>query len=916
MSAIVACEQQKISDIEHIARADQSYQAGDLSAAIIHLKNALQTNPNNVDARLRIGKLYLELKDGVSAEKELRRAKKLGSRDVDINLHLLYAMRIQNKFDEILERYNFTLKDVNESNAAEVAIVSEALLATGDFSSGESLLNQAYGLAPNITETKIVKIKFNLAKSDIKKAESMLREFINEFPDHEEAKLIQGNLFFSQQRFQESAGIFQKVIEQNRKNIMSLPLFSAYIGAIRSELSMKEWISSKKLIDELSRRATKHPIPKYFDAVLNYEQKNYETSKEKLFLVLKELPDHLPSHLLLGTILYIEKSYEQAGGYLASYVNRVPTHTHAVKLLAAIKLRQNRPSEAVDLLMPVTSGDKVDGKIFAMIGQSAIASGDLRLGGKYLRKAAKTDEVNKVAIRSELAKIYLAQGDEVGAFEELQKLAKSHPKQSLFMQASLYTKKKDFKKAKKIAESLKKDFPTDPAVELLLAQINITQENFLRARKHFLNALELKQEFLPALLGVARLDLSNGDLLKAKHTFENILEIDPINDISMMGLAQISEANGDLDLSIEWLEKARKNGRNSLIPHILLARYYFNNNKSKLAIKISEDVVKKYPNNQRALELLAFSYLKQKNADQAVKALQEIVEQQPKNTGALVKLASVQVLNKQLVEARASLKRVLKLEEKHVSAQVGLFNIELQQGNNDRAKKVAEDLISQNKKGSIGYVLLGDLKMREKDYTEAEHAYERAFSNGQTAQIAIKYSSAIGINGDKKRALKPLRQWVEKNPNDMKTRVVLGTAYQSANQTDKGISELEKVLAIQPNNSVVLNNLSWMYFEKKDSRSVVYAEKAYEISPNVGAITDTLGWLLVQNSQLKRGVPLLEKAVQQSKRHPEIMYHLAVAYYKQGKNVKSLNILKEILDKDVDGDIKKNAEALMIELKS
>lgn len=57
-----------------ISEAKQYQQSGKDNAAIIQLKNALQQEPNNREARFLIGVSYNETGDVLSAEKELNRA--------------------------------------------------------------------------------------------------------------------------------------------------------------------------------------------------------------------------------------------------------------------------------------------------------------------------------------------------------------------------------------------------------------------------------------------------------------------------------------------------------------------------------------------------------------------------------------------------------------------------------------------------------------------------------------------------------------------------------------------------------------------------------------------------------------------------------------------------------------------------
>ena len=58
--------------------AQRYFHNGKYDAAVIQLKNALQRDADNGQARLLLGKAYLKLGDGAAAESQLRRAKELG----------------------------------------------------------------------------------------------------------------------------------------------------------------------------------------------------------------------------------------------------------------------------------------------------------------------------------------------------------------------------------------------------------------------------------------------------------------------------------------------------------------------------------------------------------------------------------------------------------------------------------------------------------------------------------------------------------------------------------------------------------------------------------------------------------------------------------------------------------------------
>ena len=81
---------------------------------------------------------------------------------------------------------------------------------------------------------------------------------------------------------------------------------------------------------------------------------------------------------------------------------------------------------------------------------------------------------------------------------------------------------------------------------------------------------------------------------------------------------------------------------------------------------------------------------------------------------------------------------------------------------------------------------------------------------------------------------------------------------------------------------MALINLVWAYQEQDVATGLEYAEQAYELSGESLDVADTLGWLLVKDGDYKRGLPLLQGAVNRAPHILEIRYHLAVALDKAG----------------------------------
>ncbi len=92
-----------------------------------------------------------------------------------------------------------------------------------------------------------------------------------------------------------------------------------------------------------------------------------------------------------------------------------------------------------------------------------------------------------------------------------------------------------------------------------------------------------------------------------------------------------------------------------------------------------------------------------------------------------------------------------------------------------------------------------------------------------------------------------------------------------------------------------LNNLAWILHQQNDPRALGYAEQANKLKPDNAALLDTLGWIRVEQGDVARGLPLLQKAVDLAPGAPVIRYHLAVGLAKSGDKVKAKKELEQLL---------------------
>ena len=102
---VAACDEAaNMTAQDHLAKAEEHRTQGDLAASVIELKNAIQKDPKNAQARLLLGTSQLQRGDLRSAEKELLRARDLGSAPSDLAEPLGRTLLLLGQHRQVLDQ--------------------------------------------------------------------------------------------------------------------------------------------------------------------------------------------------------------------------------------------------------------------------------------------------------------------------------------------------------------------------------------------------------------------------------------------------------------------------------------------------------------------------------------------------------------------------------------------------------------------------------------------------------------------------------------------------------------------------------------------------------------------------------------------------------------------------------------------
>src|SRR5579862_7373773 len=159
---------------EYVRRAQTQLDSGNIPAALIELKNALQKEPNNVTARVMLGQSYLDLSDGTNAETDLLKARADGADPLVLAKPLAEAELILGKFDKAAAESEFPAGASSALKASLLSVRGLAYLGQGKAAAADEALTAGLAEDPHSLDVLLALTRYAMARRDLAMAHDRL----------------------------------------------------------------------------------------------------------------------------------------------------------------------------------------------------------------------------------------------------------------------------------------------------------------------------------------------------------------------------------------------------------------------------------------------------------------------------------------------------------------------------------------------------------------------------------------------------------------------------------------------------------------------------------------------------------------------------------------------------------------------
>jgi tetratricopeptide (TPR) repeat protein len=138
-----------------------------------------------------------------------------------------------------------------------------------------------------------------------------------------------------------------------------------------------------------------------------------------------------------------------------------------------------------------------------------------------------------------------------------------------------------------------------------------------------------------------------------------------------------------------------------------------------------------------------------------------------------------------------------------------------------------------------------------------------------------------------------LRRAIELSPSLAADHQYLGVSLVRQGRLDESLEECLKARELDPLSSIIARQLPFAYYFKRDYvRALELLRQANELGPALST-TWEIG-VYIQNRLFNEALAELEKAKQERKNDPILIYDTGMIYATQGKRVEALQIIKEL----------------------
>ncbi|WP_158970669.1 XrtA/PEP-CTERM system TPR-repeat protein PrsT [Paraglaciecola sp. L3A3] len=871
----------------HYEKALSAFNQEQFDESMIHLKNALLADPENLPSKILMGKLLAQLGHFAMAKVEFDEAIMQGADISSFASYWAITLLKSKEYEEIIDFGQFS----NFSTQQKIdwqRLRASACLQAKNYECAKQSFTSIGSLAANQTEQLNGLAQIELILKNYAKAESFLAQALEISPENATTWQLKGLTARSQNKLELALSYLQTAFDLAPDDPLILRhLADVYLASNQSD-------DAKRTVQNILIASPDDPFAILVNSWLQQNTELEAEAEEKfkeMAAKINNLPDEYVNQeqsllFLRALVAFREQNFENAVRDFTNLRKLDDDDLSPSILLAKSYIALGKEKDAVETLESKEQELQALPDVMAMLGDLYINSGK-NFKALSLLQTLKPQYPDNLQIQLLESKLMISRGKIQEGLDKIEELTIQFPDNQavLFVHCVLSLQTQQFIKADESISKLLALQPDDPlklnikgAVLLKLnqlkqaqsyikqalaikpnlvsAQINLAstyflQSDYAQSRSILAKILNLNPRYAPALLLLAKIQVTQNELDLAMANFKKVLIVDRENIEALEGVTSIHLSQGDLQNALTQLSKLSKIQRNH--PKYVIQ-------KAQIYLTLKDEV----------------------NSQNEIQALARIAEG---NAALLIALSKLQLMADDLPAAINSLSAAQQIQPNSLPLAIQFTELLLNHKQTDTAiQQVA--LISKKFPGSADVTFLqARLAEQMGNMNKANELYLQTLNISDQYELALAKMYALTTSGLADTLFKnKIDEIVETYPQRYFPRNLLAQYYYYKGDMQQAAYHYEILLKHQelPNRPAMLTRLANVYMPSDKQTSFVYAKEAFELDANNAQVLTTYGWLLTQQKQANKGLELLRKAVAIGQKNPAIHYYIAVSLDKLG----------------------------------
>lgn len=880
---------------QRIEKARQDFQKHDYHAAEVQLKTVLQKQPDNGQAWMLLGRTSLAERQFDDAIHQFRKAVSAGQSQADMAVPFGRALVASGQFQQALDVLDVDSQVSDRARALTASLRGDALAGLQKTSQAAKAYAQALSIVPDLGEALRGKARLAIQRGDMQAARQLLSKAVSA-NDHDAGSLeLLGQVEYRAQNCEPAIQHLGQALSVGKRLLSNSQVQTSRVLMADCQLRTGQIEAAKNNIQAVLAANQSNPFGNYLQALLYIRQGEYQQAANHVQSILNVEPRNLRAMTLMAWLRIAQGRPKDAQPFLSRVLQQSPDNVAALRLQAGLWMAQNRDDQARDLVE----------KAYQRQSDTPGLRDALKQVMAELKQQEDSDDASErglddVTLQVGLARSLAQMGSESAARTILEKIepkttAQRRKVETARVQISLASDATS--DAIQRAKTLVKQNPDDLGAKRLLADSYIAAGQYDKADDVLAKVQQDNPDNESIVQARTQLATRRGNYAQAIELLEPLHNKKPGNVDITLALADLYGRAGNADARVALLEKAEQQQPDAARLSKALARAYLGSDQAGQALALIQKQLEQNGQDPDWLQLKGVTLLTNGQVDAGIKALSQAAEQAPDRPGLSLDVAKAQLSQGQTDRAIQSLKKLRDQSPNFWPAAAFLALAQASAGQTAAALEQVKALRDAGHEHEAD-ILDGDVLRQAKRYEAADRAYSKAFKAKPSAQLAQTLFE-VRRAGDLDDPGEPLREWLERSPDDASMALRLASWYQANGETDHAATLYRRVLSSHSDAVLALNNLAVIESDSNPQQALSYAQKAHENAPDSPAITDTLGWLLTNNGQLDRGIELLEQAESKvGSNQPEIRFHLGAALSKRSQaddTVRAKKLLNQAL---------------------